>query len=156
MEVVIASIRENGGNNIHNRGENKKRSMDHQTASNNLKMTKPSSSRPNNVLIEKNNNIARKSDASWQTRSDGKWQNIGTGIDTRKAKDLASGSQSSLESLGSQATQQLPSNADSGNFSANHENVDLGGLQNHQAGCQRGDSRSRMHGGGGDQRLRRR
>ncbi len=60
--------------NIYNREGNRTRNADRSLTQNKLKQARPATTRPNNVFADKNGNIARRNNNSWETRSNGQWQ----------------------------------------------------------------------------------
>jgi len=60
--------------NIYNRDGNRTRNADRSLAQSKLKQARPATTRPNNVFADKNGNIARRNDDTWETRRNGQWQ----------------------------------------------------------------------------------
>jgi hypothetical protein len=60
--------------NIYNRDGNRTRNADRSLAQSKLKQARPATTRPNNVFADKNGNIARRNNNSWETRNNGQWQ----------------------------------------------------------------------------------
>ena len=145
------NLRDNGGRNVYNRGDNAARNVDRATARENLKMAQPAVNRENNVLVDRNNNIARKTDEAWQTRENGQWKNVDTSkIDTSNID----GSRVDTSKI-SQGHIDTSNIAD---YKQSRGNVDVSGLERHNRARSRGaqhEMRAR-HAGGGGGRLRRR
>lgn len=72
--------------NIYNRDGNRTRNTDRAVAQGKLKQARPATTRPNNVFADKNGNIARRNNNSWETRSNGQWQPDRTMPSTRPAQ----------------------------------------------------------------------
>ena len=147
------SIRENADQNVYNRGNNALRNVDRETARENLKMAQPAVNRQNNVLVDRNNNIARKTDQAWQTRENGQWKDVNTSnIDTSKID--TSRVDTSKISQGHIDTSNIA------NYKQSRGNVDVSGLERHNRARSTGASHEmrarRAGGGGGGGRLRRR
>jgi hypothetical protein len=135
-----ANAREVYGNNLYSRGDNINRNIDQQTAYDNLKIAKTAEGRSNDIFVDRNSNIARKTDTGWQTHDGGKWKNIDA-LDT------------TITGSSSIAQENLP--AASGNFGGGDRNVDIRSLERHQtARSNAGHREARMRMGGGNRRRR--
>jgi len=64
----------NRSRNIYNRPENRARVADRSMAQQSLKKARPASNRANDVYVDRNGNVARRTDQGWETRGDGGWQ----------------------------------------------------------------------------------
>jgi hypothetical protein len=60
--------------NIYNRDGNNKRNADRATMQRDLKQARPATNRQNNVFADKDGNIARRNNDSWETRDNGQWK----------------------------------------------------------------------------------
>lgn len=60
--------------NVYNRPENRARVADRSMAQESLKKARPASNRANDVYVDRNGNVARRTDQGWETRGDGGWQ----------------------------------------------------------------------------------
>ena len=72
--------------NIYNRDGNRTRNADRAVAQGKLKQARPATTRPNNVFADKNGNIARRNNDTWERRSNGQWTPERTIPSTRPAQ----------------------------------------------------------------------
>jgi hypothetical protein len=75
--------RNNRNNNIYNRGDNRTRNADKATAMKGLKEARPASNRANNVFADKNGNVARRANDTWEARENGQWKASDISQETR-------------------------------------------------------------------------